>query len=158
MKTTLTFLALLILSTGAMARTFSAPVVSVREVNDRYAVPEEICRNERVDDDWRDDRRSGNNATGTIVGALVGGALGNQVGKGDGRTAATIGGAVIGGVVGNNIDRNNGSRNRGRSEYVCYTQNRWETRRAFDVTYRFRNRLITERFDRRPGRYVTINR
>jgi len=157
----------LVLSSAASARDSRAEVVRVNEVQERFAVPEEVCREERAD--RRDYRRRGeSNTAGTIVGALIGGALGNQVGKGDGRDAATVGGAVIGGVVGSNIDRNNGD-NRDRydrndryagndRDYVCFTRNRWETRTAYDVTYRWRGRLVTERFDSRPGRFVRVNR
>ena len=151
-------LAPLVFVASAEARSYQVPVVRSVEVSDRITVPREVCRDQRSERRYNDNRRD-SGTTGAIVGALVGGALGNQVGKGDGRTAATVGGAVVGGLVGRNVDRNDGSyRNRGRYERVCYTENTWETRRAWDVTYQVRGRYITERFDYNPGRYVRINR
>jgi uncharacterized protein YcfJ len=158
MNTQFKILSAALLSAVAMsatveARTINAPVVRVTPVTAQVAVPEEVCRDERV----VRSRKSHSDTAGTVVGAIIGGALGNQVGKGDGRTAATVGGAIIGGAVGRNVDRrNNQPENYVEYERVCYTQNRWETQRMYDVTYRYRGRLVTDRFDRHPGRFVTI--
>jgi len=97
------------------------------------------------------------NARAQTGGALVGGALGNQVGKGDGRKAATVAGAVIGGAVGRDIDRRNNPR-RPVTEYQtqCRIEPSWHPVRMYDVTWRDRGRLHTERMDIHPGTHVRV--
>lgn len=140
-------------SGAAQAGHHWAPVLQVVPVNEQIRVDREVCR------DVASTRytRSGNTAAGTLVGALVGGALGNQVGKGDGRKAATVAGVVIGGAVGHDIDRRNNPR-RPVTEYrtQCRVEPAWQTVRRFDVTYRDRGRIYTERMDLHPGTHVRV--
>lgn len=130
-----------------------APVVSVVPVIEQVRVNREFC------DEVARTRytRRGNDTTGTLVGALVGGALGNQVGKGNGRKAATLTGALVGGVVGRDIDRRNNPR-RAVTEYQteCRIEPSWQSVRVYEVTYRNRGRLYTERMDLHPGTHVRV--
>lgn len=132
-----------------------APVVRVVPVTEQVRVDREVC-NEVARTRYT---RRGNDTAGTVVGALVGGALGNQVGKGDGRKAATVAGAVIGGAVGRDIDRRNNPR-RAVTEYQteCRIEPAWRSVRMYDVTYRDRGRLYTERMDLDPGTHVRVYR
>lgn len=148
---------LLALALAASAPVFAghrwAPVVDVVPVEERVRVEREVCR-EVASTHYT---RRGNDKTGLIVGALVGGALGNQVGKGDGRKAATVAGAVIGGAVGRDIDRRDNPR-RPVTEYhtQCRIEPTWQTIRYYDVTYRDRGRLRTQRMDTHPGTHVRV--
>lgn len=130
-----------------------APVVRVVPVTEQVRVDREVCEEVAT---TRYTRR-GNDTAGTIVGALVGGALGNQVGKGDGRKAATVAGAVIGGAVGRDIDRRNNPR-RPVTEYQtqCHIEPSWHPVRMYDVTWRDRGRLHTERMEIHPGTHVRV--
>ncbi len=139
----------------AQARQEWARVVRVVPVTEQIRIDREVCREVAT----TRHTRSGNTATGTIVGAVVGGALGNQVGKGNGRKAATVAGAVIGGAVGRDIDRRNNPR-RAVTEYHtrCHVEPSWQSVQMFDVTYRNRGRLHTQRMDIHPGTHVRVYR
>ena len=115
---------------------------------------------------YRGDGRT--NTGGMLLGALVGGALGNTVGKGDGRKAATVAGAVIGGTIGahagtNNYDNNNdyeyrddrGTVRRCRT-VVTTTDNGYNNRGGYLVTYRYAGQTYQALTDQRPGRYISV--
>lgn len=130
-----------------------APVLSVVPVTEHVRVNREVC----ADVARTRYTRRGNDTSGTIVGALVGGALGNQIGKGDGRKAATVAGALIGGAVGRDLDRRNNPR-RPVTEYrtECRIEPGWQSVRVYEVTYRDRGRVYTERMDLHPGTHVRV--
>lgn len=146
-----TRIVLLLLAVLALAACATPP----RYYNDGYR---SACNNcgtiERIERVYGERETTGG---GAVLGAIIGGALGNQVGKGDGRKAATVAGAVIGGAVGRDIDRRNNPR-RPVTEYQtqCHIEPSWHPVRMYDVTWRDRGRLHTERMEIHPGTHVRV--
>jgi len=68
-----------------------------------------------------------------------------------------VAGAGIGGAIGRDIDRRDNPR-RPVTEYrtQCHIEPAWQTVRVYEVTYRDRGRLHTQRMDVHPGTHVRV--
>jgi uncharacterized protein YcfJ len=127
-----------------------AEVVSVTPVNRDVQVPREVCTDEVV---TRQYREQGHPVAATAIGALVGGAVGNQVGGGSGRRAATAAGAIAGGVIGHQVqERRRGVRTVQDVERRCRTvTDTVQEHDGFEVVYRYRGEQASVRMDHDPG-------
>ena len=118
-------------------------------------VPQESCHVETVAREER--RRGGDSFAGTVVGGLVGAAIGHEVGHG--RGGATAVGGLIGATIGNDASR--GSRVVSyRDREVCNTRYRTEYENrivGYDVSYRYRGRILQTRTERHPGDRILIS-
>jgi uncharacterized protein YcfJ len=161
-------------SFGAFAETFtdSAPVVSVRAINERIPVNREECWSEqRRGYEERRITRQDNGAqigAGTVIGAIAGGVIGHQFGNSSGgRDRGTAAGAIVGGLVGNQVDRDRGGpsgetveverRPVTREVERCRTvQEVREVASGYDVRYRYGGRELTTRMPFDPGRRIRV--
>jgi uncharacterized protein YcfJ len=127
-----------------------AEVVSVTPVNRDVQVPREVCTDEVV---TRQYREQGHPIAATALGALVGGAVGNQVGGGSGRRAATAAGAIAGGVIGHQVqERRRDVRTVQDVERRCRTvTDTVQEHDGFEVVYRYRGEQASVRMDHDPG-------
>jgi uncharacterized protein YcfJ len=132
-----------------------ADVLSVTPLTRDVAVPREVCRDEVV---TRQYREQGSNVAGTAIGAVVGGAVGNQIGGGSGRRAATVAGVVAGGVIGNRVqERRRGVRTVEDVEQRCETvTDTVQEPDGFDVVYRYRGEEARVRMDTHPGERLAM--
>lgn len=127
-----------------------AEVVSVTPISREVQVPREVCSDEVV---TRQYREQGHPVAATAIGALVGGAVGNQVGGGSGRRAATAAGAIAGGVIGHQVqERRRDIRTVQDVEQRCRTvTDTVQEHDGFDVVYRYRGEQASVRMDHDPG-------
>jgi uncharacterized protein YcfJ len=159
MKKTVFALALVALSSSAMAYDFSdtAQVISSEPIYQQSQ--RQQCWDEQVQGNTVSNSNSGSSLnSGTIIGGIAGGLLGHQVGGGNGKTAATAVGAVTGALVGNNI--NNGSVGGGVGGGV-QTVRRCNTVpdqriSGYRVTYQYNGRQVTTTMQHNPESTVQV--
>ena len=136
----------------------STPIYHVVEVS----VPREICREEEVVHQVRNDRNR-NSATPSLVGALIGGALGNAVGHHKtNKQVGTVVGAILGGSIASDISRANRSNS---DDYYVETRERCsisyssvqeEKLVGYDVSYSYNGSQHTVRMPEDPGATVRV--
>jgi len=145
MRTFFILLALTPLAAMAQSLHFTADVVKTTPVYQTVTETLQQCVTETV---TPTEKGSG----GAIVGAIVGGVVGNQIGGGSGRDIATGVGVITGAVVGDNMQ------NAPRTQQRCTPiQNSRSVIVGYDVTWEYLGRRVTQRMDRDPGQYVTVN-
>lgn len=155
-------IAMVVLGAGAVTgyRTLAQPtvaeVVTVREVLQTVATPQERCENVAVrrQAPVRDEHR----IAGTVIGGVAGGLLGNQIGGGNGRKVATVAGAVAGGYAGNRVQKN-----LQENDQVTTTERRCRTVQlksqkllGYDVTYRLNGQEGKARTSYLPGATLPV--
>lgn len=121
--------------------------------------PQENCYTAPVTHTTR--YRNGDGGAGMLLGGIIGGVLGNNLGHGKSRKATAIVGALIGSQIGNSVSRQSTYSNQyTQYESRCETQYISESQRiidGYDVSYRFRGRVMTSRMPYDPGDHITLN-
>lgn len=163
MKTTLLAVALLALSTAAVAAGRDRPSSSIEmfDIAHVESVSPSVER-ERVPGrcHFVTDTRSAyvepsSGTGGAIVGGVIGGLLGSQVGGGSGKTAATAAGAIAGAIMGGNAERQDSGRAE-RTREVC-EQDRWrETVVGYQVGYVYRGQRASVMLPYDPGTTLEV--
>lgn len=135
-------------------------VLNATPVTESRTGPREVCADKVVE--YQVQAKDPNKITGTAIGAVVGGLLGNQVGGGTGKTVATVAGVAGGAYAGRKIQENqqqNNARTESRVERSCETVT--ETRDVvvgYDVTYVVDGETSTDRFNKKPGKTVSLGK
>ena len=140
-----------------------AKVVQVEPITRtvRISTPRRECWEEEVRTPVVETR--GNTAGGTILGGMIGGVIANRLGRhSSGRTNATIAGTLIGSAIGNDIaHRRTQTVQYDRIDMVnrCTVSHEYTTEErieGYDVTYRYREELLTARMPYDPGKRIRI--
>jgi len=145
---------------GADGFVIKAKVISVSPVFKYVTVntPTESCYKERVTYTSYDD---GDRAGRMLLGGIIGGVIGNNIGHGKSRKARAMVGALIGSQIGNSFaDQNAYSSRHTGYETRCETKHVSETRKrieGYNVSYRFRGRIMTTQMPYHPGRRIKLN-
>lgn len=140
--------------------TVKAKVVSVTPIFSYVTIntPTENCYKERVTHTSYNDGDRGNRM---LLGGLIGGVIGNNIGHGKSRKTRAVVGALIGSHIGSSIaDKHAYSTQYAGYERRCDTQYVSETKKQVDgynVSYRYRGRVITTQMPYHPGRQITLN-
>ena len=128
------FAGMVLMCNTAMAQNF-AEVINVQP--NMVTVNEQRCEQVAV----QRPSTSGDTAGG-VFGAIAGAAIGNQIGGGSGRDIATAAGAVIGSQIGRGQPQAGGIEYQNVCRVVPMLVQRGET-----VTFRYRGRVFTQRFE-----------
>jgi len=132
--------------------------VSPNFIYETVRVPKQNCYSQQVTHTHYSD---GNRAGRMLIGGIVGGVIGNNIGRGKSRKASAVVGALIGSQIGNRIADNNAYASQHTSyEPRCQTQYVSESQRRIDgynVTYRFRGRVLTTQMPYHPGKRIKLN-
>jgi len=140
--------------------TVNAKVISVTPIFRyvTYDTPREHCYKERV---TQTNYYDGDRNSRMLLGGIIGGVIGNNIGHGESRKARAVVGALIGSHIGSSIaDQHAYSSQQTGYQTQCETQHVSETRKkvaGYDVSYRFRGRIMTTQLPYHPGRRIKLH-